>query len=376
MATVKPQLIESQLNFPSCPATDPTLNYRPVIGIVSHPGDGANRLNNASDVSYIAASYVKFAEMAGARVIPLIYTEPPEILNQKLNLVNGIIFTGGRTKEGLYFELRSSFKKVMEKNDAGEHFPLLAICLGFELLTMIVPQDNNILEEFSASHQASTVQFVENIKFEGTVFGSLVYHQKGFKKIKICVAFSGCVTSVDRKNKIYVSFSNCLYPITALRAPREFDPARSQTCAQNTGGYVETETSMVEIQTLVSDKLQVVSYKWLSRNFLVSSDSAKRLLQEFVEKHGNGLEVVYSLSGWLKDSPSTYHIKLVSSANLAEAKKEFSDNCSVQVYSVQACIPKDPVALWNAEFVQAEELFRQSLSVDNCLLDNRYWTSI
>lgn len=135
---------------------------------------------------------------------------------------------------------------------------------------------------------------------------------------------------------------------------------------------IETLGIVDEIQAFVSDKLQVVSYKWLSRNFLVSSDSAKRLLQEFVEKHGNGLEVVYSLSGWLKDSPSTYHIKLVSSANLAEAKKEFSDDCSVQVYSVQACIPKDPVALWNAEFVQAEELFRQSLSVDNCLLDNRF----
>lgn len=29
-------------------------------------------------------------------------------------------------------------QKVLEKNDAGEHFPLLAICLGFELLTMII----------------------------------------------------------------------------------------------------------------------------------------------------------------------------------------------------------------------------------------------
>ncbi|KAK4723501.1 hypothetical protein R3W88_026280 [Solanum pinnatisectum] len=135
---------------------------------------------------------------------------------------------------------------------------------------------------------------------------------------------------------------------------------------------IETLGIVDEIQALVSDKLQVVSYKWLSRNFLVSSNSAKRLLQEFVEKHGSGLEVVYSLSGWLKDSPSTYHIRLVSSANLAESKKEFSDDCSVQVYSVQACIPKDPVALWNSEFVQAEELFRQSLSVDNCLFDNRF----
>lgn len=29
-------------------------------------------------------------------------------------------------------------QKVLEKNDADEHFPLLAICLGFELLTMII----------------------------------------------------------------------------------------------------------------------------------------------------------------------------------------------------------------------------------------------
>lgn len=55
----------------------------------------------------------------------------------------------------------------------------------------------------------------------------------------------------------------------------------------------------------------------------------------------------------------------------AEAQQEFDGNCSVQVYSVQASIPKDPAALWNAEFVQAEELFKQP-SLDNCLRDNRY----
>ena len=60
----------------------------------------------------------------------------------------------------------------------------------------------------------------------------------------------------------------------------------------------------------------------------------------------------------------------------AEAKQEFDGNCSVHVYSVQACIPKDPAALWNAEFVQAEELFRQPPTMDNCLRDNRYSSSM
>ncbi|KAK7848870.1 gamma-glutamyl hydrolase 2 [Quercus suber] len=67
----------------ACITPDPNLNYRPVIGILSHPGDGASgRLNNATNASYIAASYVKFVESAGARVIPLIYNEPSHILFQ------------------------------------------------------------------------------------------------------------------------------------------------------------------------------------------------------------------------------------------------------------------------------------------------------
>ncbi|GAV60698.1 CDC27 domain-containing protein [Cephalotus follicularis] len=135
---------------------------------------------------------------------------------------------------------------------------------------------------------------------------------------------------------------------------------------------IETLGLLEEIQALISDKLQVVSYKWLSRNFLVSSNVAKRLLQEFVENHGNDTEVVYSLSGWLKKNPSSYHVRLVSRSMLAEAKGDFDDNCSVQVYSVQACIPKDPAALWNTEFVQAEELFKQPSAVNNCLRDNRF----
>lgn len=65
----------------SCPGTDPNLYYQPVIGILTHPGDGASgRLSNATNVSYIAASYVKFVESGGARVIPLIYNEPTETL--------------------------------------------------------------------------------------------------------------------------------------------------------------------------------------------------------------------------------------------------------------------------------------------------------
>uniref|UniRef100_A0A2P2KEC5 folate gamma-glutamyl hydrolase n=1 Tax=Rhizophora mucronata TaxID=61149 RepID=A0A2P2KEC5_RHIMU len=162
----------ASLSVPRCPAPDPKLNYRPVIGILSHPGDGASgRLNNATNASYIAASYVKFVESAGARVIPLIYNEPRDILFKKLNLVNGVLFTGGWAKSGLYFNVaKGIFANILAKNDAGYHFPLYAICLGFELLTMIISKDKNILESFSAADQASTLQFMKNVDIDRTVF--------------------------------------------------------------------------------------------------------------------------------------------------------------------------------------------------------------
>ncbi|KAG8364845.1 hypothetical protein BUALT_Bualt18G0040900 [Buddleja alternifolia] len=244
-STGVPLLLPSETHFypkvPRCPAPDPNLNFRPVIGILSHPGDGASgRLNNATNASYIAASYVKFVESAGARVIPLIYNEPSEILHEKLDLVNGVIFTGGWAKSGLYFEVvESIFKNVLKKNDAGDHFPLLAICLGFELLTMVVSKDNNILEGFSAADQASTLQFVNNVNINGTVFQRfppvllkklsteclvMQNHRYGIspekfqKTERLCSFFKILTTSADEDDKVYVSTVQAhKYPVTAVQ---------------------------------------------------------------------------------------------------------------------------------------------------------------
>ncbi|XWS16865.1 hypothetical protein CRYUN_Cryun33cG0017600 [Craigia yunnanensis] len=225
----------------SCTTLNPNLYYWPVIGILSHPGDGASgRLNNDTNASYIAASYVKFVEAAGARVIPLIYNEPEEILFEKLELVNGVLFTGGWAKDGLYYEIAQKiFKKVLEKNDVGDHFPLYAICLGFELLTMIISEDRNILESFSAADQASSLQFVKNINIEGTVFQRfpkdllkklgtdcliMQNHHYGIspKRLQnnpnLSRFFKILTTSTDQNNEIYVSTVQAHgYPITAFQ---------------------------------------------------------------------------------------------------------------------------------------------------------------
>ncbi|XP_042477373.1 gamma-glutamyl hydrolase 2-like isoform X1 [Macadamia integrifolia] len=232
--------LDSSRSF-SCSSPDPTLYFRPVIGILSHPGDGASgRLNNDSNASYIAASYVKFVESAGARVIPLIYNEPREVLFEKLNLVNGVLFTGGWAKSGLYYEIvQEIFEKILEKNDLGDHFPLVATCLGFELLNMIISKDVNFLERFNAQNQPSTLQFTQNIKIEGTVFQRfppdllkklttdcivMQNHQYGVspeklqKNPSLSSFFKILTTSADEDGKVYVSTVQARnYPVTGFQ---------------------------------------------------------------------------------------------------------------------------------------------------------------
>ena len=65
---------------------EPAMTYQPVIGVLSQPGYAdsqrvrdrfnATRENNYANLSFFAASYVKFVEAGGARVVPLIYNEP------------------------------------------------------------------------------------------------------------------------------------------------------------------------------------------------------------------------------------------------------------------------------------------------------------
>ncbi|CAM0954571.1 unnamed protein product [Alopecurus aequalis] len=219
----------------------PALYDRPVIGIVTHPGDGAaGRISNGTSTSYIAASYVKFVEAGGARVIPLIYNEPEERILEKLSLVNGVLFTGGSVQRGLYFEtIKKVFQYVLDKNDAGIPFPLFAQCHGFELVSMIVSKDNNILESFRAANQASTLQFPNYSSLQGSVFERfhpdlikklstsclvMQHHRYGIspKRLRENYALSSffriITTSPDENGKVYVSTLEARkYPITCTQ---------------------------------------------------------------------------------------------------------------------------------------------------------------
>ncbi|KAF2592061.1 hypothetical protein F2Q70_00045672, partial [Brassica cretica] len=129
--------------------------------------------------------------------------------------------------------------KVLEKNDAGEHFPVYAMCLGFEILSMIISQSRDILERFNSVYYASSLQFIENANIEGTVFQRfspellkkistdclvLQNHQFGISpdnflaNPSLSSFFDILTTSADKDGKTYVStIRSKRYPVTAFQ---------------------------------------------------------------------------------------------------------------------------------------------------------------
>ena len=75
-------------------------------------------------------------EGSGARVIPIVDSEPDEDTLAKLDKIDGVLFPGGSGGDLYENKAHLVFEKAIEKNDNGEFFPLLGICMGFEFLAM------------------------------------------------------------------------------------------------------------------------------------------------------------------------------------------------------------------------------------------------
>ena len=72
-------------------------NERPIIGILSQDLSSEDRasINNSNYTSYIAASYVKFVESGGARVVPILINQPDDYYQMIFSSTNGLLIPGG-----------------------------------------------------------------------------------------------------------------------------------------------------------------------------------------------------------------------------------------------------------------------------------------
>lgn len=108
----------------------------PIIGIVSHP--------IAKHGEYISASYVKWVEMGGGRVVPIPYDAPKPFLKSLVPQLNGILFMGGAAD--VNDAHRYIYELALELNDQGVYYPVWGTCLGFEWLVQITAQDVDALD--------------------------------------------------------------------------------------------------------------------------------------------------------------------------------------------------------------------------------------
>jgi gamma-glutamyl hydrolase len=119
------------------------LNNFPIIGVFAQPSTSSDA-GCGGDCQYLAASYVKYIESAGGRVVPIDYYSSKEHLDDQFSKLNGFLFPGG----GSYFPSSAQyiFDKTVEANKAGDFAPLWGTCMGFQWLLVSATRDVNVLD--------------------------------------------------------------------------------------------------------------------------------------------------------------------------------------------------------------------------------------
>ncbi len=70
-------------------------NQRPIIGIYTQSDSDDEPKLTATFQTYIAASYIKFVEMSGAQVVPILAYSTQSEIAALLPKLNGVLFPGG-----------------------------------------------------------------------------------------------------------------------------------------------------------------------------------------------------------------------------------------------------------------------------------------
>eukprot|EP01123_Difflugia_compressa_P006169 TRINITY_DN18335_c0_g1_i1.p1 TRINITY_DN18335_c0_g1~~TRINITY_DN18335_c0_g1_i1.p1 ORF type:complete len:302 (+),score=55.00 TRINITY_DN18335_c0_g1_i1:59-907(+) len=191
--------------------------------------------------AYIAASYVKYIESAGARVVPIIYDTPLDQVKSLFNSLNGLLIPGGDAPiDGTIFYTTTKYiyDLAIEAYDNGDYFPIEAHCLGFELMNIITAENYSILEYYDAENLSLALNFYDgytNSRLFGNADPSIINilskekvtlnnHVRGVSPSTYSTndnlhSFYNLLTwNVDRNNKQFVSsIEGKKYPFYAIQ---------------------------------------------------------------------------------------------------------------------------------------------------------------
>ncbi|KAK9799018.1 hypothetical protein WJX73_007185 [Symbiochloris irregularis] len=213
------------------------VNERPIIGVLSQPGSPAPK-----GYSYIAASYVKFIESSGGRVIPIEYDLPVHELKRRFEIINGVLIPGGAqalSPHHPFYDAVAVFVDLAKQAfDKGDYFPIHGTCLGFEALAIVAANNASVLTEFDADNFAGPLNLTE-AAHGSRLFSSMPQHvvkalqeqtvamqnhahgvgPKAFEEHKaLRDEYRVLSLNTDRRGQVYVStMESPDYPITAVQ---------------------------------------------------------------------------------------------------------------------------------------------------------------
>jgi gamma-glutamyl hydrolase len=151
-----------------CVAGQNATNNRPIIAIFSAPSTSKSAGCEGS-CDYLAASYIKWVESAGGRVVPVPFHASHEHIDLIFKSVNGLIFPGGgasMSDSAKYF-----YSKAVASNKAGDFFPVWGTCLGFEWLIEVTSASDTILDKGFDSENITLALELTSAAADSRMFG-------------------------------------------------------------------------------------------------------------------------------------------------------------------------------------------------------------
>ena len=166
----------------------------PIIGILTLPCDVTpkNCEDDKKASTYLPASYVKWLESGGARVVPILADDSFENVESLIQEVNGVLITGGsadfNSKSIWWNQLNNILDALRRFVDDHlspfEAVPLWATCLGFEGIQTATAGTTRVKVERPSEDHSLSIAFTENAidsrlfsSWTDPSYSSLVYHK-------------------------------------------------------------------------------------------------------------------------------------------------------------------------------------------------------
>uniref|UniRef100_A0A671P4H9 folate gamma-glutamyl hydrolase n=1 Tax=Sinocyclocheilus anshuiensis TaxID=1608454 RepID=A0A671P4H9_9TELE len=181
--------------------------------------------------SYIAASYVKFLESAGAHVV---INKSDDEYRRLFKSINRVLFPGGGVsiESSGYSKAAGIFYRLaLEANSNGDYFPIWGTCLGFELLTLLT-SGKLLLSHTNTSGIAlplnftdgkampkwSLVLYLKSLSRNSALVQNFSHYEPNFTKSETLKSFYRVLsTNTDGQNEFVSTMEAYNFPIYATQ---------------------------------------------------------------------------------------------------------------------------------------------------------------